>query len=262
MKRPTVLRTMVACIVALPTLSIRAPAANEPPDEIGRLQADNKLLKATIAQRDKTIEALKKEVEDLRAEPTQVELDRLRQQLAQANIRIQQLSRELENARPVDRRNLKITDDDLTLRSLDKNDARSLRDPRRAKRAQVVLEELSRRLASEYRGAELLLDGYVVTTDAKDGELRAVIAAGDDGPDGPVLTRISGAKTEYQVQVYLTGDVAAKLRPGDSPRRARGIVRDIKAAKGEMFDRTGLSFLPQTRTGVLIIVSLEDVTVR
>ena len=255
--------TIVVCAAAVGTFSIRAQAQDNTTDEIRRLRADNKLLKATVAQRDKTIEALKKDIEALKAEPAQVELEKLRKELADASARIQQLSRELENAKPVERKNLRITDADLTLQSLKEKDIETLQDDHKVRPAQVVLERLSKTLEAHYCGAELLLDGYVVNTDTKDGEFRAVIAAGVEGPVGysPVLLmRYKGV--EYQKQIDVTGEVAAKLRPSDSPLRVRGIIREIKFEKGDMFNRTGLSYLPQTSPGVLIIVTLEDITLR
>jgi hypothetical protein len=196
------------------------------------------LLKTTLAQRDETIEALKKKIETLEAEPLRVELKKVRKQLGEAGTRIRQLASELEQAKPVEKKSTKITDRDLT--------------PESAKK-------------SDYRGAELLLDGYVVDTSAKEGEFRAVIAAGADGPEGrPIMVKSHGEgkrRVEYQIQVHVKGQLAATLRTGDLSRRVRGIIREIKVEKGKMFDRTGLGYGPGTSQGVLIIVLLEHISV-
>lgn len=68
--------------------------------ELRQLRAENNLLKATLAQRDKTIEAMNKEIETLKAEPAQVELEKLRKELADAKAQVEKLSKELERTKP------------------------------------------------------------------------------------------------------------------------------------------------------------------
>lgn len=231
MKRTAFPLTVGAFLLALAAFGTWPAEGQEPPDELRLLRAENQLLKTTV-------EALKKKIETLEAEPAQVELKKLRKELAEARTRIQQLSKELEQAKPVEKKGVKIVDRDLTPESVKKTD---------------------------YRGAELLLDGYVVTTKAKEGEFQAVIAAGVDDPQGnPLMVRSHGkGKREvyYQIQVHVTGELAATLRAGDLSRRVRGIIREIKVENGDMFRRTGLSYLPQTDRGVLIIVLLDDISV-
>ena len=193
--------------------------AQDVEQELRQLRAENKLLKSTVAQRDKTIEALKKEIETLK----------------EANRRLEELSKGLSETKPVQEKGMKVTDSDLTPESVKKTD---------------------------YRGAELLLDGYVVITDAKEGEFRAIIAAGSEGPGGDPVMVLSTGRLTYQIQVRVTGEIAATLRAGDISRRVRGIIREIKVEKGDMFRRTGLSYVPQTTPGILIIVDLDKATIR
>lgn len=238
MKRTAFPLTVGAFLLALAAIGTWPAEGQEPADQLRLLRAENQLLKTTVAQRDETIEALKKKIVTLKAEPARVELKKVRKELAEARARIQQLSKELEQANPVEKKGVKVTDRDLTPKSVKKTD---------------------------YRGAELLLDGYVVDTRAKEGEFRAVIAAGSDSPQGsPVMVRTQreGKRgVDYQIQVHVTGELAATLRAGDLSRRVRGIIREIKVENGDMFRRTGLSYLPQTDRGVLIIVVLEDISV-
>jgi len=68
--------------------------------EIRQLRAENNLLKATLAQRDKKIEVMNKEIETLKAEPAQVEAEKLRKELADAKAQVEKLSKELERIKP------------------------------------------------------------------------------------------------------------------------------------------------------------------
>lgn len=207
--------------------------ADEPADEVRLLRANNQLLKATIEARDKKIAELQEEIKKLKAEPAQVELERLRQELKSAKGQIAKLEDALKQAKPTKESGLKITDRDLT--------PKSLKD-------------------GNYVGAELLLDGYVVKTAAEKGEFLAIVAAGTEGPRGdPVMLRTED-KVTYQVQIRLTGDLAAQLKPGDISRRFRGTIQKVELMKGDMYKRTGLSYLPQTSKGTLIVVTLEKAT--
>ena len=207
--------------------------AEEPADELRLLRAQNNLLKATIEARDKKIAELQEEIRKLKAEPTQVELEKLRKELKGAKEQIAKMEVELKRAKPTKESALKITDRDLT--------PKSIKD-------------------GNFVGAELLLDGYVVKTAAENGEFLAIVAAGTEGPRGdPVLLRTED-KVTYQVQIRLTGELAAQLKPGNISRRFRGTIQKVELMKGDMHERTGLSYLPQTSEGTLIVVSLERAT--
>ena len=229
-------KTLLVLAVGIVCFSGAPEGKADTDQELRLLRAENRLLKATVAQRDRAIETLKKECKALKAEPAQVEIQTLRKELAEAKKVIENLSKELDKAKPVHQKGVKITSHDLTPESVKKAD---------------------------YRGAELLLDGYVIDTSAKQGEFRAIVAAGMGGPRGNPIMIMTRGKVDYQIQVHLKGELAAKLRAGDISRRVRGIVREIEVVeKGKMITRTGLGYDRGWSEGILIIVTLDKITIR
>jgi len=207
----------------------------EPADEVRLLRAQNTLLQATIKARDKKIAELQEEIKRLKAEPAQVELEKLRNDLKNAKEQIAKMEVELKQAKPTKESGVKITDRDLTPKSLK---------------------------GRNFVGAELLLDGYVVETAAEKGEYIAIVAAGDEGPRGkPMMLRTEG-KVEYQVQIRLSGELAARLKPGDILMRFRGTIHRVELMEGDMYERTGVGYGPQTSKGTLIVVTLERATIQ
>jgi len=163
----------------------------------------------------------------------------LEERLKVAEKRIAKLINQLNAAGAVAKIGKAITDKDLTIESARNND---------------------------YTGMELLLDGYVVDVKAEKGEFLAIIAAGSEGTSGkPVMTRRSGrgrwGRITYQIQVQITGEAAAALRAGDRQRRVRGVVQKINVQRGQMYQRTRLSYVPQTSTGMVVLVALNDTTI-
>jgi hypothetical protein len=77
MKRTTFLLTVGVCLLALVVCGTWTANGQEPVDELRLLRAENTLLKATMAQRDKEIESLKKEIESSKALTTTL-LEKLR----------------------------------------------------------------------------------------------------------------------------------------------------------------------------------------
>jgi hypothetical protein len=228
-------------LLALPITSCSRPQrpaeakAADDDTEPHVLRADNKVLKTAQERQDKEIQALKNEIEALKAGPQGNEVEKLRKELIQARGRIDELSKALEQLKPVKQSTVKITSKDLTPESVKKTD---------------------------YSGAKLLLDGYVVEVRADGDEFLGVIAEGAEGPEGPVLVNQSKGTVAYQIQVHVRGEIATSLKAGGLSRRIQGTVHDIKVVKGEMWDHIGLNFLPAKSNGLVIIVHLDDVRIR
>lgn len=166
-----------------------------------------------------------------------IDITELQKQLAQAQQAIEQLSSRLQ--------------------SMHTSAAADIETHRRMTGSDITLQAD----LAQIQGAELLLDGYVVDVSVVDGNYRAIIAAGIDTPRGePVMIRSSGGR-EYQVQVHVTGEQAATLRAGDARRRVRGIIQSAKVERGEMYARTGLSHLPQTTRGMIIVLEMDRPTI-
>jgi hypothetical protein len=203
------------------------------------LRAENNLLKATVAQRDKMVKDLKAELEALKAKPTEVEIATLRKELSEAKGLITNLQKDLDKAKPVPEKGVKVTDRDLTLESVKKTD---------------------------YRGAELILNGYCAYVEGKEGKFQATIVAGSEGTDGHQdLWRTEAAKPhrDYQVQVYVTGERAALLTADAARLRGvRGIVREIKVEQGKVFGVYRREFMPPGAVGTVMIVTLDKITMR
>ena len=222
----------IGAVLACPPLAVAGAAADKAPESVYQ----------EVSRLTKEVAGLKRQLKELKAEN-----ERLRKELAEANSRRSRMERDLQQAKPVEKKTLKITDNDIT--------------PDTAKRA-------------EYRGAELLLNGYVVDTRSDKGEFVATIAAGEPDTWGkPLMLRSGGAKAWsvpgykaksrlYQVQVRIAGKPASSLRTGGIRRRVRGIVRKITVEGGNMFAEVALSYSPQTIVGLLIVVELDSVTVQ
>jgi len=74
--------------------------AEEPADELRLLRATTRLLKGTIGTRDKKIAELQEEIKKLKAEPAQLELEKLRESLKVAKERIAELEGKLAKVAP------------------------------------------------------------------------------------------------------------------------------------------------------------------
>jgi hypothetical protein len=225
------LLAVMALIVAACVLT--AVRAEEPADEVRLLRAQNTLLKATIERRDKKIAELQEEIKKLKTEPAQVELEAMRQELNSAKEQIAKLEQELKAAKPTKESGQKITDRDLT--------------PKSVKDANFV-------------GAELLLDGYVVHTAAEKGEFVAIVVAkGTEGLSRNLLVLRTEGEVRYQVQIRLGGELGAKLQPAGISRRFQGTIKKVELMKGDMYVGVTRS-APVCWRGTLIVVTLERAT--
>jgi multidrug efflux pump subunit AcrA (membrane-fusion protein) len=231
--------SLMTSLIILFTYWIASATANDD-DELHVLRAQNNLQKASLERQNKEIKALKKEIENLKTGPDHSEVDKLRNDLAQAQKRIEELSKKIEELTPVEKKNIKLTDRDLTPESVKK---------------------------TNYSGAELMLDGFVVETKAKEGEFMAIIAAGVDDPHGnhPLMVRQMNDKPpykEYQIQIHVTGKIVADLKASDLSHRVIGTIHDINVMNGDMHQRTVVSYAPKTEKGTLIIIHLDNIKIR
>ena len=123
MRRIAFLLIVGGIVCALGLSGARAADDNR---ELELLRAENKLLKATVEQRDgqlaalrKEIAALKDEVKTLKAGPEQTEVERLRKELAAAKVEVKKLADEKARAedaakpRPADEAPKPCTFDDI-----------------------------------------------------------------------------------------------------------------------------------------------------
>jgi alanyl-tRNA synthetase len=220
------LLVVVALIVA--GSGVTAVAAEDPTEQVRALQMQNELYK-------KTIERLQEEIKKLKTEPAQVELEAMRQELNSAKEQIAKLEQELKAAKPTKESGQKITDRDLT--------------PKSVKDANFV-------------GAELLLDGYVVHTAAEKGEFVAIVVAkGTEGLSRNLLVLRTEGEVRYQVQIRLGGELGAKLQPEDISRRFQGTIKKVELMKGDMYVGVTRHARPQIiKGGTLIVVTLERAT--
>jgi len=234
MRTVGLLAAFVAFLAAGPALEAQSAEAVVDAKSVHVLQAKIKLLEGAIAARDKIIA-------ELRAEPLREEVTKLRQELQEARKTIEKLTAELERLRPVEPTELRITDRDLTPGSIKEKD---------------------------FKGARLLLDGYVIKVFSDDNGWGAIIVAGEwsDSAGHELLGRLArerdrfGQRIDYQIHAIVRGEIVKRLRKGN-PVRVEGIIREVQAKRGLHWERATISHLPPTE-GFVIEVKLQNVMLR
>jgi len=237
MKRNIALGFVVAGVVAL---AVTRAGGEDADAKVRLLEAENHLLRGQI-------EALKKEVAALKTTDTQAELASLRKELAESKATIAKLAKDAPASMPatVKRSGLRATGRDINPDTVRK---------------------------TNFVGADMLLEGYVVDAKGEKESANALMLVGDSGtrplPWGwgrvPKIEnqntsreKVIDAGYHYQIHVHFAGKAANRLTLDERVQRVRGIVAKIEVKDGNLYELVGRNPNPE-RKGKIILIELIE----